>query len=167
MAGARGRRVRGTEGGVTVGGVGQFGIGGRHPAEELAGVGGVAGAFVEIGQDVPLADMTVARVAEVAGRAGGGEDFDRRVQLALVGQVGGQDHAALGQDVGRGGTGAQLVPEGGHPTVAVQRPVAVHHDRQLAGVVTTELTGRLQVADGLGPAAEAVADQAVQLPGRG
>ena len=39
-------------------------------------------------------------MAEVAAGAGGGEDFDRRVQLALVGQIRGEDHATLGQDVG-------------------------------------------------------------------
>lgn len=90
----------GSKSGVAVLGVGQIGIGGRHATEELTGVGGVAGALVEVGQDVPLTDVTLRGMAEVAAGAGGGEDFDRRVQLALVGQIRGEDHATLGQDVG-------------------------------------------------------------------
>ena len=104
-------------------------------------------------------------MTEVAGRPGRSQDVDRGVQLALVGQVRGQHHPALGQDVGRRRAGAELLPQSGHPAVTVQGPVAVHHHRELAGVVAAQQTGRLQVTDGLGPAAQAVTDQAVELAG--
>src|SRR5579863_2349151 len=53
------------------GDVGQLGVHRGHPGEQLPGQRDVAGPFVEVGQDVPLPEVAVAGVAEVAGRARG------------------------------------------------------------------------------------------------
>ena len=86
----------------------------------------------------------------------------------LLGQVRGQDQPALDQDVGRGRGGAEFLPEGLDTAVVAHGPVAVHHHGELAGVVVARQgPGRLEVSDGLAPAAQPVADEAVELPGRG
>jgi len=64
----------------------------------------IAADLLELGINVnclPLADVPVARVTEVAAGAGRGQNIDGGIQLALVSQIGGQHHPALGQDVGR------------------------------------------------------------------
>ena len=91
----------GPEGEKAFGHIGQLGVDRGHPGEELSGQGDVAGPFVEIGQDVPLAEMSVTGIAEVLGRTGGGEDHDGFVELAQLRQGLGQDEPAFDENVGR------------------------------------------------------------------
>src|ERR1700691_4363862 len=70
----------GPEGEQPLGGVGQVGVHRRHAGEELARPGDVTGPLVEIGEDVPLAEVTVRGIAQVSGRAGGGEHQDGLVE---------------------------------------------------------------------------------------
>ena len=165
-AGASGTAGAGAEGGVAVGGVGQFGIGRRHPAEELPGVGGVAGPLVEVGQDVPLADVAVARVAAGSGRRRPWPG-PRRRRSACVGRRG-RRRGPCGPRPGCRvrGSGAELVQEGGHPSVAVQRPVAVHHHGELAGVVAAEECGPLRDGRWPGSSGRAGSRRGRGAPGR-
>ena len=147
-------------------GVGQLGVDRRHPGEELAGPGDVAGPLVQIGQDVPLAEVAVAGIAEVAGRRRRwrAPRWPRRASPTSA-RSSARTSRPSTRTSADGDDAAQLLPEGLDPTVVPHGAVAVHEHRDLAGVAARQLARRVEVPDGLAPTAEAVADEAVQLSG--
>src|SRR5580658_7249014 len=107
----------GAQGEEPFGDVGELGVHCRHPGEQLARQGDVPGPLVQIGQDVPLPEVTVTGIAEVAGRPRRGEHENGLVELPDLGQVFGQHQAPFDEHVGRRGRGAQFFPELPDPTV--------------------------------------------------
>ena len=139
-----------------------LGIGTEHPLEVLPCLGEVAGPLVQIGQQVPLADVTLRRVAQGLRRPRGRQHGDGPVEVARVGQRGRRHNPALGQHVGVGRALPELGPERGHLLGLVQRPLAVHQHGNVLGRVAQAPEG-LEMPGGHTPAAGAVGGQARQL----
>ncbi len=140
-----------------------LGVDPRHALEELPGPGHVAGSLVQIGQQVPLADMAVRRVAQGLARAGGRQHGDGGLQIACLGQRRRRHQSAFGQHVGLGRAVAQLDPEVDHLLRLAEGPLAVHEDRDVLGGVGHVQMG-LQVPLRLAELARAVRGQAGQFP---
>ncbi len=94
------RPALGTEAAEAVGHVVGLGIGPQDPLEVLARPGHVAGALVEVGQQVPLPQVAVRGVPQRLRRPGGRQHGDRPVEVTVVGQRGRGHDPTLGQDVG-------------------------------------------------------------------
>jgi hypothetical protein len=105
----------------------------------------------------------VVRLRLAGGAAHGrSQHTDGLVQPALVGQRAGRHDPALGHELGSGAGGTELVPQLLGLRVATEGAVRIGEDRVLVDAASQGAVG-LELPGGLGPAAEAVKAQPVQL----
>ena len=93
---------RGPQGLQPIGDVIGIGVDGGDPQEELPGPRKLPRTFREIGQDVPLPEVSVGRIPDESSRPGLNQEVDGAGQVPVVGSRASEDETALGEDLGIG-----------------------------------------------------------------
>ena len=107
-----GRRYRRCDSGAVrpreaLGDVGEPGVVAPDPVEQRPGPGQVAGSLLEVGERVPEAQVVRLGLGDLL--VGAGEQRDRLVEAAPVGERAGGDDPALGDELGARGRGRELL----------------------------------------------------------
>ncbi len=142
------------------------GVGDEDPLEQLARPGELTRALHQIGEDVPLPQVALCRVADRPGGARTGQERDRTGEIAAVRAVPCEHKPALGEDLRIRRSSAQLVVEVLDAAVPAYGALAVHPDRVLVDRAGQPGEG-LEVREGGSPVPLVVLAEAEQLAGEG